>query len=157
MPESSNFHPYDLTKIIVVPQVEDHTDYKVWIDNEQVSNYYFEKKSSHYGYKQIKIELIKGSFKLNEKKCWALYPTHDNNSLPFLQYQFCEWFHGLDCSINKWYQAPRVLNFYHLYLQGPSFFKGMQATFNYDPVIPAEWNKTIENSLLLKRELNLCQ
>ena len=150
-----NSHSYDETFIHVVPRITENADYKVFIDGVLSSNYCFSKKSFEFGFKEITIELISGDLIIDKKMCWATYPTHDYNSIPLEQFRFCDWFHGLNCNVDTWYRAPFTLNFYHLYLQGPSYFKGINPFYDYKKHLVGDINNKIENTIKLKKELKL--
>lgn len=143
------------TKLVVVPQVENDCEYDVWIDGVYRSNYQFIKKSDQYGYIEIKIDIKKGDLKINNKLCWALYSTKDDNILPLKQLEYCDWFYGLNCKVNKWYNGPMTLNFYHLFLQGPSYFNGINPVYNYKQKLFGDPNYVKLNTNLLKKELGL--
>lgn len=156
MQESLNYHKLD-PYVVVVPRVDHHTIYEVYIDDVKQDTYKFAKKSEEYSFKKIKINLKQGPIKIQKDLCWAMYPTHDGNYIPWKQDNLCDWFVGINCYADKWYYDPQVLEFYHIYLQGPSYFKGTLPIYNYKPVLPVDPKKRKENSLLLKKELNLCQ
>ena len=150
---SSNYpnNPY----LIVVPRVSEHTLYDVYIDGKQVNTYTFSKKSEEYSFKKITIKVKKGAIKIQKDLCWAMYPTDDGNYIPWKQNDFCDWFVGINCRAEKWYYGKNTLDFYHIYLQGPSYFKGTIPIFDYNPILCADPIRRKQNSLLLKKKLKL--
>lgn len=143
------------TSIIVVPQIEEETEYDIYIDSKYVPKYQFYKKSSEYGYRNIVIKVHKGFIKINRDLCWACYTTNDDNFLPIVQNDYCDWFHGINCKADVWYKAPKILHFYHLFFQGPSYLNGINPIFDYDAKYPSVLDKRDENKIKMMKELNL--
>ena len=48
-----------------------------------------------------------------------------------------------------------TLNFYHLFLQGPSYLNGINPVYNYKPKLFADPDRVELNTNLLKKELGL--
>lgn len=141
--------------ISVIPRIDKHTKYKIFINGDISDTYKFNKKSIDYSYSEIEIHLEAGAIKFEIDLCWCYYPTHDGNYMPLKQMWFCDWFHGINCDINKWYYGKQILKFYHLYLQGPSYFRGTEPIYNYKPVLGGEFGKSKLNTLKLKEILKL--
>ena len=139
------------TQLVVVPQVENDCEYEIWIDGKHQDNYQFIKQSVEYGYRKIKIHVKKGDIKINSKLCWAMYTTKDNNMLPLKPSDYCDWFYGIDCKVDTWYSGPVILNFYHLFPQGPTYFNGINPVFDYKTTLKADPTKKNHNTELLKK------
>lgn len=143
--------------LIVVPRVDIDTVYDVYIDGIKQQTYTFTKKSEEYSYKRITIDVKKGPIKIQTDLCWAMYPTDDGNYFPWVQEQFCDWFVGINCEPNKWYKDPIKLEFYHIYMQGPSYFKGNIPIYNYEPILSVDPKKKNKKTTQLKKVLDLWQ
>lgn len=144
-------HPF----ITMVPRIDEFTDYEVYINGQKSKTYKFTKNSEEYSYKKITIELKSGAIKFEPHLCWCHYPTHDGNFIVDKQENYCNWFFGINCELNKWYYGKQTLNFYHLYLQGPNYYMGTIPVFNYEPIIKAEFGSASKNTEKLKEMLDL--
>tara|TARA_B100000575_G_scaffold294449_1_gene310464 strand:+ start:434 stop:958 length:525 start_codon:yes stop_codon:yes gene_type:complete len=143
------------TNLIVVPQIENNARYEVYIDGIKRENYQFIKLSEEYSYKEIRILLLEGSIKISDSACWAIYPTFDNNIIPLKQSDYCDWFFSETEEVNKWYNAPYELNFLHIFLQGPSYFKGIKPIYDYQPTLLGDPKLKKENTEKLLMHLGL--
>ena len=134
------------------------TKYNLYIDNVLCENYEIKKLNNGYGMKDIRIEVLEGEIMISEGAAVAEYPTINENPVWVYQKRYCDWIHSDSFEYDTWYNG--VVNFKHLWPQGPSYYKEVDGkigrpVWEYKKIFnPMSVNKK-ETSALLRTLLDL--
>jgi len=126
---------------------------RVWVDGvEQVQNavqvYHFSEPSDVYGYKNILIEVLDGSFCIHDDDAVALYPQDNEvGGILIKQSRYIEWFYSDTHSLGTVYSAGELVQFKHLYPQGPNYFDpDRKPIYQYETLLHLTQELKIQNS-----------
>tara|TARA_R110000868_G_scaffold297451_1_gene557767 strand:- start:312 stop:782 length:471 start_codon:yes stop_codon:yes gene_type:complete len=135
------------------PTCSADAEYEVYIDNELVNQYSFIKRDEDYGYRDIRIELYRGTLSIDEYSAVANYPS-TTFTKEIYQTKYIDWFISNTHKLGITYTLGEVIKFKHIFPQGPSLFVGDKPIFLYDNrvVVGGQQSKHLTTQMVLSNE-----